>query len=98
MSELIVFARLKARPGRAEALEIALRALVAPTRAETGSLDYMLHREVDSPDTWLLYERWASRSDFDAHFEQPHMKAIRARVPELVDGEVEMTFATRVDA
>ncbi len=98
MSEpLSIFARLKARPGQAEALEIALRSLVAPTRAEPGSLDYRLHRAVDSPDTWLLYERWASRADFDAHFERPHMKAIRARVPELVDGEVEMTFAAMLD-
>lgn len=98
MSEpLSVFARLKARPGQAEALGLVLRSLVAPTRAEAGALDYLLHRSVESPDTWLLYERWASRADHDAHFEQPYMKAVLARVPELVDGNVEMTFATMVD-
>ena len=97
MSEpLSIFVRLKARPGQAEALGLALQSIVAPTCAEPGSLDYGVHRSVDSPDTWLLYERWVSRADLDAHFEQPYMKALLARVPELVDGEVEMTFATMV--
>jgi len=90
---LVVFARIKARPGKAEALELALRSLVAPTRAEPGALDYVLHRSVDMPDTWHLYERWASRAAHDAHFEQPHMKAVLSRVPELVDGDVEMSLA-----
>ena len=93
---LIVFARLKAQSGRAEALGLALRSLVAPTRAEPGALDYVLHRSVDVPDTWLIYERWASRAAHDAHFEQPHMKAVLSRMPELVDGDVEMSFAELV--
>lgn len=99
MSEpLILFARLKARPGKAEALGLALRGLIAPTRAEPGALEYLLHRAVDAPDTWLLYERWRSRADLDAHFAQPYMQALQARVPELVEGAVEMTVAALVEA
>ncbi|WP_315836175.1 putative quinol monooxygenase [Bradyrhizobium prioriisuperbiae] len=98
MSEpLVVFARLKAQSGKAEALGLALRAVVAPTRAEPGALDYVLHRSVDDPNTWLLYERWISRAALDAHFEQPHMKVLLARASELIDGDVEMRLAKIVD-
>lgn len=97
MSEpLILFARLKARPGQAEALELALRGLVGPTRAEAGCLAYVLHRAVELPDTWLLYESWASRAALDAHFAQPYMQALMSRAPEWVDGAVEMTLATAI--
>nr|WP_315381249.1 putative quinol monooxygenase [uncultured Sphingomonas sp.] len=97
MSEpLILFARLKAQPGQAEALELVLRALVGPTRAEAGCLTYVLHRAIALPDTWLLYESWASRAALDAHFAQPYMQALMSRVPALVDGAVEMTFATTI--
>lgn len=97
MSEpLILFARLKAQPGQAEALELALLALVEPTRAEAGCLAYVLHRAIELPDTWLLYESWASRDALDAHFAQPYMQALMGRVPALVDGSVEMTFATAI--
>ena len=40
--------------------------------------------------------RGGARADLDAHFEQPYMKALLARVPELVDGDVEISVAGRV--
>ena len=97
-NQLIVFARLTAKPEQAEALGESLRNLVAPTLQEPGSMGYTLHRDNADPAVWILYEAWASRAALDAHFEQPYMRALFVRAPELLAKEVEMTFATVVNA
>ncbi|AYM14178.1 Antibiotic biosynthesis monooxygenase [Agrobacterium fabacearum S56] len=91
---LTLIARLTAKPGCAATLGEALQALVLPTRAEGGSIDYHLHRDNHDPSVWILYENWRSRADLDAHFEQPYTKAVMARFPELLAREMELTFCT----
>jgi NAD(P)-dependent dehydrogenase (short-subunit alcohol dehydrogenase family) len=95
---LTLIARLTAKPGQAETLGQRLAALIAPTTAEAGSLGYTLHWDNDDPNVWILYEAWASRADLDAHFEQPYTKALLDRFPDLLAREMELTFATAVDA
>jgi quinol monooxygenase YgiN len=97
-NQLIVIARLTAKPAQAEALGESLRQLIAPTLQEPGSLGYTLHRDNEDPAVWILYEVWASRAALDAHFQQPYIQALLVRAPELLAKEVEMTFATMVDA
>lgn len=94
---LTLIARLTAKPGQAETLGEGLQALIQPTAEEPGSLGYTLHRDNDDPNTWILYETWASRADLDAHFAQPYTKAMMARFPDLLSREMELTFATAVD-
>jgi quinol monooxygenase YgiN len=86
MAELTVIARLKARPGKEAELEQALRAAVAPTHEEPGCLRYALHRSTDDPATFLLVERWVSKAALDQHMETPHLKALRGKFKELLDG------------
>jgi len=95
-NQLTVIARLTAKPGQAEALGEGLRQLVAPTRQEAGSLAYTLHRDIEDPNVWILYETWASRAALDAHFRQPYMQALLVRAPDLLAKEAEMTLATVV--
>ena len=97
MSEpLTLIARLTAKPDQAEALGEGLRALIAPTLAEPGSIEYRLHRDHADPGVWILYETWRSRADLDAHFEQPYTRAMLARFPVLLAREMELTFCTMV--
>jgi quinol monooxygenase YgiN len=94
--QLILIARLTAKPGQSETLGHGLMQLIAPTSEEAGSLGYVLHRDNEDPDVWILYETWASRSDLDAHFEKPYTKAMLARFPELLAKGMELTFCTVV--
>ncbi len=94
--ELIVIARLKAKSGMEDLVGESLKQLIAPTRAEAGCLDYILHRDNNDPASWILYERWASRADLDAHFQQPYMQQLLARGPQMLEGGVEMTYATAI--
>lgn len=92
--DLIVIARLKAKAGMEDIVGARLKQLIAPTRAEAGCLDYVLHRDNTNPAIWILYERWLSRADLDAHFQQPSMQQLLASAPQMLDDGVELTFAT----
>jgi NADP-dependent 3-hydroxy acid dehydrogenase YdfG len=97
LDALTLIARLTARPEHAEALGEGLRALIAPTASEAGSLGYTLHRDNDDPNVWILYETWTSRAALDAHFEQPYTRAMLARFPDLLAKEMELSFATAIN-
>jgi quinol monooxygenase YgiN len=64
-----------AKPGRADELRDLLLSFVAPTRAESGSLEYHLHEDASQPGTFVFYEVWRSKADLDRHLALPHLKA-----------------------
>ncbi|MGC0422232.1 putative quinol monooxygenase [Embleya sp. AB8] len=63
------------RPERAEELKQLLLSFVAPTRRESGCLEYHFHEDHDEPGVFVFYEAWRTRADLDAHLELPHMRA-----------------------
>jgi quinol monooxygenase YgiN len=94
--QLTLIAIIRAKKGMGDELGRRLGALVAPTRAEPGNVNYDLHRSNDDPDVWVLYENWKTPSDLDAHFEYPYMKAVLATLPEVLDGEMDLRRCTMV--
>jgi quinol monooxygenase YgiN len=54
------------------------REVVRETHAEEGCINYALHRGLDEPGRFLLLERWRSREDLDAHFQQPYVARLAA--------------------
>jgi quinol monooxygenase YgiN len=93
MSEqLTLVAMLKAKPGRSEELGSRLKALIEPTRAEAGNIDYLLHRATDGDDTWMLYENWRSKRDLDLHFETSYLKDFLKAAPTLLANEMDLRF------
>lgn len=95
-TQLTLIARLTAKPEQADMLGEHLKSLVAPTRQEAGSIDYVVHRDNDDPRVWIIYENWRSRADLDAHFEEPYTKAVLALFPTLLAKDMELTFASIV--
>jgi quinol monooxygenase YgiN len=65
----------EAKPGREEELGTHLMALVAPTRAETGCVEYHLNVSEDKPGTFLFYEVFASQVALDTHIAQDYFQA-----------------------
>jgi quinol monooxygenase YgiN len=90
MAQVTNLAFFRARRGRSEALGVALAALVEPTRLEAGCLDYDLHRSVDDPDVWFVYENWRSPEGFDAHMLSEHLQAFLKTMPDLVAGNIDL--------
>lgn len=80
----VVVAHFRAKTGRRQELERLLLSLVAPTRAETGCLQYDLHRDEQDPDQFLFYEIWASREAWDAHMASPHLNTFKDTVDQFL--------------
>jgi len=87
-----VLARVRARAGREAEVRRLLVALVAPSRAEAGCLNYDLHQSADDPTEFTFYENWASRAALDAHLDMPHLNEFDAHAEALLAEPVEITF------
>lgn len=91
-SPLTVLARMKAKRGKEQELRQVLEGLLEPTRAEDGCINYDLHCNDDDPSEFMFYENWTSRSHLGSHLESPHLSAFKARMDELLDRPLDLTF------
>jgi len=83
--ELVIVARFNARPEKAEALEALLLALVEPSRADPGCVQYDLHRSRTEPGVFLFFERWESRELWQAHMKASHLAAFKTASVGLIE-------------
>lgn len=72
--KVTVIATFKAKAGMEETVEDAIKALVEPTRAESGCINYDLHQAADDPSIFMLYENWVSKAELDKHLAMPYLK------------------------
>jgi len=96
MKTLTVIATFQARPGKEADLRAALTGLLAPTRKETGCLNYDLHASPENPAKFLFHENWTSKAALDAHLQSPHVKALLPRVDELCVAFPEITVWEKI--
>lgn len=89
MSEQIrVVAIIEAKPGQEAALEVAALACIAPTREETGCIEYRLHRDSEDASRFVFIETWKSPAALDTHLGTPHLKAFLEVVQRTAKGDV----------
>lgn len=65
-------------------------ALVAPTRAEAGCVQYDLHQDLRDPADFVFYEVWRSREEWLSHMETPHLQAFRTAAGDLLEGDLKL--------
>ena len=70
----VVTAKWTAQQGSADAVEAAVSQVVAPARAEPGSLLYQCHRDPEDPNVFFFYEQYESPEAYQAHLDSPHMQ------------------------
>lgn len=95
-NELVIFAEVFAKPGEEDNLRQALQALVEPTRAEAGCLQYDLHKDNDDPGHFFFYERWESMAALEAHVASAHFKTFEARQDALLREPLRVIFGARI--
>jgi quinol monooxygenase YgiN len=66
---LIIIAHFVARPGRIEAAATRLQAMIAPTRAEPGCVEYRLHQDMTNPAEFTFFEVFAGRAAWELHMQ-----------------------------
>jgi quinol monooxygenase YgiN len=97
-NKISVVATINAKAGMEAGVREAVMALVAPTRAEAGCINYDLHQSMDDPTVFILYENWVSKADLEAHLEKPYLKQFLARADEMLRAPVEIALCRMISA
>jgi quinol monooxygenase YgiN len=82
--------RVQGKEGAGERFEAAFARARRATRQEKGNLAYDLNRDAQEPARYLVYERWRSLADLEAHLRAAHVKALLAELPEVTVGAPEI--------
>ena len=88
---LFIFARFHAREGEEAAVAAALRAVIAPTRAEPGCLAINAFRAIREPRLFYIHSRWRGEAAFETHATLPHTLRFLDQVQRLIDHPLEVT-------
>jgi len=70
----VVAVKWVARQGEEDRIAQILGVVAHLTRAEPGCLMYVVHRSLDDPRTFFLYEQYDDEAAFQAHRETDHFK------------------------
>ena len=90
--KVTVFALVKAKPGMEETVEQELSALVGPTRAEEGCINYDLHQSLERNGHFRFYENWTSKELLDRHLQSAHVKRFIGKADQLLAEPPEITL------
>lgn len=93
---ITVIGTLKARPERRDELQGVLDAMVAPTRAEAGCINYDFHVDAADPCVFVFYENWRSDADLEAHMKMPHLQPLLSQADDLLAGPVDVRRLTMI--
>ena len=89
-----IIGTLTARPETREELASLLMALVAPTRAEAGCINYDFHVDAADPCVFVFYENWTDRAALDAHLAMPHLAPLFSQLERLLAKPVDIRHLT----
>ena len=90
--KVTVFALVKAKPGMEETVKQELSALVGPTLAEEGCINYDLHQSLDHKAHFRFYENWTCKELLDRHLQSAHVKLFIAKADQLLAEPPEITL------
>lgn len=71
--EIRVVATVIVKPEFLIEVTAALHDMIEPSRQELGCLQYDLHQDIDHPETFIFYERWASKEALSQHNDTDHL-------------------------
>ncbi len=94
--KLTIIALIKAKPGMESKTKQALKALVGPTRAEEGCIDFDLHQMADDKASFMFYENWTDKKALDKHMTAPHIKKFGAKAGDLLAEPIKALFFKQV--
>jgi quinol monooxygenase YgiN len=92
MKKVSVTARVKAVKGMEEQVRRECLALIAPSRAEKGCINYDLHQSADDAGLFLFYENWESLEDLEKHLATAHALRFDERTKGMLAEAEEITF------
>jgi len=97
MSERVMFATMKAKPGKRDELKAAFEDMFAQAATEEGTLFYTLV-EGDEPETLFFWEHYRDQPAMDAHMSSDVLGELHGKLGDLLadGGAVTGTVARKL--
>lgn len=93
---LAVVATVTIKEGVDEAFVAVMKTLAEATRAnESGNHLYALHK-AETPNTYVVLERYDDRAAFDAHMSSDHFQTAVGQLGDLLAAELDIQFLEEV--
>jgi quinol monooxygenase YgiN len=86
---LVLVVGFQARVGAGRTLGERLQGMAWSSLREPGCLEYSVHVDLDDPDRYVLYERWADQAALDRHDGAAHVREFVATFAELLATPIE---------
>jgi len=87
---IVITAILKAAEGKGDELEQEFKNLVPKVLQDPGTIAYAVHRAMDDPSKFLVYEKYESVEALRAHGSTPHFREFSRATASMVDGRPEI--------
>jgi quinol monooxygenase YgiN len=87
---IVVAAKLKAAEGKGDELEKEFRKLAPKVLKDPGAISYVVHRKVDAPNEFLIYEKYESGEALKFHGSTEHFKEFSRAIASLLEGRPEV--------
>ncbi len=93
-----IVAKIKAKAGSEAQVEAAFKEMIKAVRAnEPNTLQYILHKSVQDPTTFIFYELYTDQAAVDSHGKTAHMKELGGKIGPHLDGRPEVHVLHEVD-
>ena len=83
------------KKGEEKTLLDAAKPCIAATVKEKGCKRYELHQDLETPTKFVMFERWDSVADIEAHMGAAHTKKLLATLAKIADGPPKFEIAKR---
>jgi quinol monooxygenase YgiN len=93
----VLVARMTTREGEQQRAAELIDKLAAGSRAETGNIHYIPHRDVENPRVFMIYEQYRDKAAFEEHGQTEHFKTLAAGELFGLMEERERTFYETID-
>ena len=89
---IVVAAMLKALEAKGDELEREFQRLVPKVLNDPGTKAYVVHRGIDDPSKFFVYEKYESKDALKTHSSTPHFKEFSQAVASMLDGRPEVAL------
>lgn len=93
---VVLTATLKAAEGRGDDVAREFKNLVPIVLKDPGVLGYAVHRAVDDPNKFLVYEQYENQDAFKYHGQTAHFKAFNQATRGMFAARAEITFYNKI--
>lgn len=87
---------LEAKKEKEKELEEALKAVIQPSRSEKTCLEYRLHKSIENPRQFVLYENWESKEKHQEQFSKSYIINLSEQLKELLAKPYQAIFAAEI--